>query len=106
MTVPAALSSDEYGRQIIEGGKPILDEFGNETRSGGKIAQIIEQRKKDRATRIGEVRKQIASLVREAEEYERVEVTKAQQIKAVALIQLQAAQDRAAAVRAKGLGRS
>ena len=94
---------DEYGRQIMEGGTPVLDEFGEQVRSGGRIAQIIEQRKKDRATRLGEIRKEVAALVREAEEYERVEVTKAEQQKAVALIQLQAAQDRASAVRAKGL---
>jgi len=94
---------DEYGKPVVEGGTPQLDESGEIVRNGGRIAQVIEQRRKNRAEQLGEVRARIATLIRNAEEFEKVEVTKAEQERELARIRLEAAEDNAQAVRARGL---
>ena len=97
---------DEYGRQVMEGGTPVLDDKGKEIRDGGRLAQMIEQRKKDRETQLGGVRKEIATIVRQAEEYEKVEVTKAEKVLAVATIKKEATIDTSEAIRKEGIAKA
>jgi len=115
----------EIGNVVMEGakpelgpdGKPVLDERGNPVlvggeekegpdgkplREGGRLARAIEERRKDRASKLGEVRGTIVELVRDAERYRGVEVTKAEKEVEVARINLEAAEDTAAQTLAKG----
>jgi len=94
---------DEYGREVMDGGKPKVDEEGKFVRKGGRIAQMIEERRKDRESQLGKVRSEVAVAVREAEQYEKVEVTKAEKELEVAKIGLEAATDKAEAVRKEGI---
>ncbi len=93
---------DETGKVIMTGGKAKLDPEGKPVREGGRLKQKIFQRKKDREQQFGLVRKEIAKKVREAEQYQAVQVTQAQKELAVAKIKLEAAKDMAAAVLAQG----
>jgi regulator of protease activity HflC (stomatin/prohibitin superfamily) len=93
---------DERGAVVMEGGTPRLDDQGRAVREGGRLAKIIEERKKDRQRQLGEIRVQIVVAVREAEQYKAVEVTKAQRDLEVARIALEAAKDRAARILAEG----
>ncbi len=92
----------ETGSVIMENGKPKLDSEGEAVRDGGRLAKILQERKKDRQERLGVVRVQIAQDIRQAEQYEKVEVTKARKELAVAIIRLEAAKDKAAAIVAQG----
>ena len=94
---------DEHGKAVMVGGKPKLDEDGKVVREGGRLTQVIQERKKDRAKQIGEIRGQIVTKIRQAEKYRNVEVTQATRDVTVAKINLEAAKDKAAGVKAEGL---
>ncbi len=83
-------------------GKPVLDKNKQPMLDGGRLAMAIQERQKDRESKLGKVRQKIATNVRAAEQYRGVEVTKARRKLEVARIQLEAAKDRAAQVLAKG----
>lgn len=93
---------DERGRPVLVGGTPKTDEEGRPVREGGRLAKVIEERRKDRENKFGGVRATIAQKVRDAERYLAVEVTKAERDLEVAKIRLEAAQDRAATILAEG----
>lgn len=92
----------EIGNPVMVDGKAKIGPDGEPVREGGRLAKIIQERKKDRASKLGEVRIVVRQAIREAGKYEKVEVTKAQAALAVAKVMLEAAKDRAAQVRAKG----
>ena len=94
---------DERGDPRLVGGKPKLSPDGKPLREGGRLARAIEERRRDRESKFGEVRGTIVELVRDAERYQKVEVTKAEKVLAVARINLEAADDTAAQIRFKGL---
>ena len=94
---------DEHGEAVMIGGKPKLDEKGEEVRQGGRLTQVIQERKKDRAKQVGQVREEVATKIRASEKYRNVEVTQATRDVNVAKINLEAAKDRAAGVKAEGL---
>ena len=93
----------EIGNVVMEGAKPELGPDGKPLREGGRLARAIEERRRDRESKFGEVRGTIVELVRDAERYQKVEVTKAEKVLAVARINLEAADDTAAQIRFKGL---
>ena len=93
---------DERGDPILIGGKAKLGADGKPLREGGRLAKVIQERQKDRESKFGEVRGTIAELVRDAERYQAVEVTKSERDLAVAKINLDAATDKAAQALAKG----
>ena len=97
----AAPVLDERGRPVMVGKEKIGDD-GKVVREGGRLAKIIEVRRKDRQTRLGGVRSRVAEAVREAERYQAVEVTKALRELEVAKIHLEAAKDTAAKILAEG----
>lgn len=97
---------DEYGNPVLEGGTPKVDAQGKTIREGGKLAKMIETQRKDRSTKLGEVRAQVAEELRRAEQYKVVEVTKAQRDLEVAQRDLKAAKDRAAAQLAEGTSKA
>ncbi|MCD6365263.1 MAG: hypothetical protein J7M14_05255 [Planctomycetes bacterium] len=93
----------EIGSVVLdENDKARIDEQGRKIREGGRLAKIIQEREKDRQTKLGGVRQQIAVVIREAEKYHKVEVTKAQKDLEVARIRLEAAKDKAAKTIAEG----
>jgi len=94
---------DANGDPAMIGGTPKVDEDGKPVREGGRLTQVIQQRKKDRAMQIGQIRETIATQIREAEKYRNVEVTQATKDVTVARINLEAAKDKAAGVKAEGL---
>ena len=94
---------DEHGDIVMIGGTAKVDADGKEMRQGGRLSQVIQERMKDRAKQIGEIRESIATQVRQAEEYRNVEVTQATRDVTVAKINLEAAKDKAAGVKAEGL---
>ncbi|MCK4601912.1 MAG: hypothetical protein KAU28_05570, partial [Phycisphaerae bacterium] len=93
---------DERGNPRLVGGKPKMDPDGKPLHEGGRLARAIEERRRDRESKLGEVRGTIVELVRDAERYQKVEVTKAEKDLAVARINLEAADDTAAQTLAKG----
>jgi len=97
---------DEYGAPIIIGGNPKLkdpnDSSKGYVREGGKLTKVIQERRKDRETQFGEIRQEVATLTRSAEQYKAVEITKAKKDLEVIKTNLMAAQDMAASVLAKG----
>ena len=93
---------DERGNPRLVGGKPKLGPDGKPLREGGRLARAVEERRRDRESKLGEVRGTIVELVRDAERYQKVEVTKAEKDLAVARINLEAADDMAAQALAKG----
>jgi regulator of protease activity HflC (stomatin/prohibitin superfamily) len=93
---------DREGKPVMAGGKPKLTADGKAVRQGGRLEQVIFQRKKDRESQFGLVREDIAGKIREAEQYRAVETTKAEKDLEVARINLEAAKDKAAAVLATG----
>ena len=70
------------------------------------MAKMIETQRKDRSTKLGDVRAQIAEKERQAEEYKAVEVTKAETELEIAERSLKAAKDRAAAILAEGTSKA
>jgi len=94
--------NDEAGKPVMTGGKPKLGPDGKPLREGGRLKRVIFQRKKDREEKFGVIREEIVGKVREAEQYQAVEVTRAQRELEVGKIQLEAAKDKAAAVLAQG----
>lgn len=121
-TIPSPALQEQFGRREIAARKieqlkkEIEAEVGDmkilaSTRpstmpSGGRLAQIIEQRRKDREEKFGTNRQEIAKKVRAAEQYARVEITKSQKELEVAKLDLQAARDKAAKTRAEGLAQA
>lgn len=93
---------DERGDPVLVGGKPKLAPDGKPLREGGRVAKVIQERRKDRESKFGLVRGKIVEMVRDAERYQAVEVTKAERDLAVAEINLEAAEDKAAQALAKG----
>lgn len=98
--------TDATGWAIMVGGTPKLNESGKTMREGGRLAKVIQERQKDRESKLGGIRVQIAQRVRDAERYQAVEVTKAEKDLAVATITLEAAKDRAARVLADGVAQA
>jgi regulator of protease activity HflC (stomatin/prohibitin superfamily) len=94
---------DEHGDPIMIGGKVKVDEENKPVREGGRLTQVIQERMKDRAMQIGEIRETIATQIREAEKYRNIEVTQANRDVTVAKINFEAAKDKAEGVRAEGL---
>ena len=105
---------DQYNQEIIteigsvvkDGDEAKLGPDGKEIRQGGRLAKIIEEHRKDRQTKFGQIRVEIAEAVRQAEQYQKVEVTKAQKELEVARIRLEAAKDRAARITAEGFAKA
>lgn len=94
---------DEFGNPVIVGGTPQLDpETSQPLRKGGRLANMIQVRSLDRATKIGEVRRDIVKDIREAETYAVVLITKSKKNLEVAQVNLEAAKDQAAQVVAQG----
>jgi len=93
---------DERGNPRLVGGEPKPGPDGKDLREGGRLARAIEERRKDRASKFGEVRGTIVELIRDAERYRGVEVTKGERDLSVAKIVLEAAKDKAAQAKAKG----
>ena len=93
---------DDRGHPTFEGGAPKLDAEGAPLRDGGRIAKVVEERRKDRETQFGEVRSTIREEIRKAEQYAQVETTKANRDLEVARLGLQAAQDEARKIIADG----
>jgi len=93
---------NERGGPVTVGGKPKLGPDNKPLREGGRLAKVIQERRKDRESKFGKVRGSIAEVVRGAERYKAVEVTKAERDLAVAKINLEAARDKAAQALAKG----
>ena len=93
---------DERGDPKLVGGTEKLGPDGESLREGGRLAKVIQERRKDRESKLGLVRGTIVELVRDAERYQAVEVTIAKKDLAVAKINLEAAKDLAAQALAKG----
>jgi len=94
---------DANGNILMVGGKVKLDSDGIEVRQGGRLTQVIQERKKNRASELGAIRETVATQIREADKYRNVEVTQASKNVSVAKINLEAAKDRAAGVKAEGI---
>lgn len=93
----------QIGTPVLDkGGKQKVDTQGVAVREGGRLTRAIQERQKQRELHLGDVREQIATLVRKAEEYRNVEVTQGNLRVEVAKINLEAAKDRAAGVKAEG----
>ncbi len=93
---------DERGDPKLVGGTEKRGPDGEPLREGGRLAKVIQERRKDRESKLGLVRGTIVELVRDAERYQAVEVTIAQKDLAVSKINLEAAGDLAAQALAKG----
>ena len=93
---------DEHGQPVMIGGTPKLTPDGKAVRDGGRLAKILQERRKDRETKLGGIRGKVVVEIRSAEQYAKVEITKAEKELAVARIQLEAAKDMAATVLAEG----
>ena len=92
----------QIGTVVMRDGRAVVDASGKEIRDGGRLTRVIQERKKDREQQLGKVREEVATLVRRAEEYRNVEETKGTRRVEVAKIQLEAAKDKAAGLRAEG----
>jgi len=93
---------DEMGRAVTFGGKPKVTKDGKPVREGGRLAKVLQERRKDRETKFGDVRSKIVEEVRAAEQYAKVEITKASKELEVKKIMLEAAKDKAAKILAEG----
>ncbi len=93
---PDGLPTFDKGVPVVDGGKPKLDKNGAPVYEGGRLSKELQTRMKDRADQIGEVRLEIASVTRNAEQYSTVELTRASQRVEVAKLTLEAAGDTAA----------
>ncbi|NQT20727.1 MAG: hypothetical protein HQ592_13550 [Planctomycetes bacterium] len=93
---------DERGNPKVIGATEKLGPDGKPLREGGRVAKVIEERRKDRESQRGEVRAGVVTEIRAAEQYKAVEVTRAQKELAVAKVMLEAAKDRAAKILAEG----
>ncbi len=93
---------NEDGTPVIEGGQPKRNEDGEIVREGGRVTKVLQELQKGRESKLGDVRAKIAEMIRSAEKYSQVEVTKAEKKFNVAEINLEAAKDKAAARRAEG----
>ncbi len=93
---------DERGAPVMIGGTAKLDPDGRQVREGGRLAKVIQERQKDRESKFGRVREEIVTMIRDAERYQAVEVTKGERDFEVAKIMLEAAKDRAAKTLAEG----
>lgn len=92
----------EHGVPVIEGGTPRVDSKGLPMFEGGRLSKELQSQMKDRAEKIGTVRLDIADVTRAAEQYGKVEITKANQRLGVAQLGLEAADDLAASKTAAG----
>ncbi|MBN1671141.1 MAG: hypothetical protein JXR37_08925 [Kiritimatiellae bacterium] len=92
----------QIGTIVAQNGVPQRDAEGREVREGGRLTRVIQERKKDREQQLGLVRAEVATLVRRAEEYRNVQLTQGNRRVEVAKIQLEAAKDKAAGVKAEG----
>jgi len=72
-------------------------------REGGRLAKVLQERRKDREAKLGGIRAEVVVEVRAALQYDAVEVTKATQRLEVARLRRDAASDKAEAVRAIGV---
>jgi SPFH domain / Band 7 family len=86
----------DHGVPVIEGGKPRLDAAGEQVFEGGRLSKELQSQMKDRAQKIGVIRLEVADVKRQAEQYSKVELTRASQRQEVAKLELEAANDLAA----------
>ena len=93
---------DDHGSPVMIGGTPKLDEEGKPVREGGRLEKVLQERRFGRQTKLGKIREEIAVEIRAAEQYMKVETTRAEKELAVATIGLEAAKDRADRIRAEG----
>ena len=99
----ARRQTDRFQKEIeTEIGTFTKDGKGKEKRDGGRLAKVILERKKNRESLLGGIRVKIAQELRSAEQYSKVEMTKARRKLAVAEVGLESAKDRAAQIMAKG----
>ncbi len=121
-TIPSPALQDQFGRRelavrkIEQLKKEIEAEVGDmkilastqpaTMAAGGRLAQIIEQQRKTREEKFGANRLEIAKKIRAAEQYAKVEITKAEKDLEVARLQLLAAKDTAAKTKAEGLAKA
>lgn len=92
----------DHGVPVIEGGTRRVDDKGQPVFEGGRLSKELQSQMKDRAEKIGTVRLEIADVTRAAEQYGKVELTKANQRLSVAQLGLEAADDLAASKTAAG----
>ncbi len=92
----------EIGLVVLVDGKPEIGPDGKPVRAGGRLRKILQERQKNRENLMGASRAIAAENIRAAEQYSKVEITKAQKMVAVAEINLEAAEDLAEALRQKG----
>jgi len=92
----------EIGVVVLVDGQPKLGDDGKPERAGGRLRKILQERQKNRENLMGASRAIAAENIRAAEQYSKVEITKAQKMVAVAKINLEAAEDLAEAARQKG----
>jgi hypothetical protein len=93
---------DEFGNPVIVGGTPKLDDKGKIVREGGRLSKLLMEQEAKRNAALGDVRTQIAQLIRQAEQYREVSVTEANNRNQVATITLSAAKNNAGQITAKG----
>lgn len=92
----------EIGLVVLVDGKEKIGPDGKPVRKGGRLRKVLQERQKDRESLMGASRAIAAENIRSAEQYTKVETTKAQKMVEVARINLEAAQDLADALRQKG----
>jgi len=92
----------QIGTAVLENGRAVVDAGGKPVRDGGRLTRVIQERKKNRELLLGQIREEVATLIRQAEEYRNIEVTQGNRRVEVAKIELEAAKDKAAGVRAQG----
>ena len=92
----------EIGVVVLVDGQPKIGDDGKPERAGGRLRKILQERQKNRENLMGASRAIAAENIRAAEQYSKVEITKAQKMVAVAKINLEAAEDLAEAARQKG----
>ena len=93
---------DDRGSPVMIGGTSKLDEEGKPVREGGRLEKVLQEKRFGRQTELGKIREEIAVEIRAAEQYMKVETTKAEKDLVVATIGLEAAKDRADRIRAEG----
>ena len=98
----ARRETDRFNKEIETEIGTLVKKGDKELRDGGRLAKVILERKKDRESKLGRIRVQVAEEFRAAEQYSKVELTEAKKKLAVALVRLESAKDRAEQILSKG----